>query len=525
MLGVRRWRPACLALCVLAAVLAWLGTHHVAPLRQGALLLDDLRLASFAPPRAQREDVIVLTIGEETLAQFPFRSPINRRLIADLVTTLSERKLRALGIDLIFDQPTTAADDAALLAALDSFPAPSVIAVAGAKNGLTPRQLAFQDQFLAGHDVGLAGMLMTNGTVRHIYPGEQTAAGYKPSFAAALARAVGAEPPREPTLLYYRTARDGAPAIRTFPAQHVAALPAAWFDDAIVLIGADLPNQDTFRTPLSVAQGGAAMAGIFVHAQALVQLLDGIRYPALGGAGEALFIVLAALVGVTLPFAPFHLQWKTAIALATVGGYWAVAWFYFAAGGALLPLLSPTLALLLALAFGTAYARRLDQVEKRLVRDAFGRYVSPPIIEQILADPSKLALGGEKREMSFVFSDLEGFTTLAESLPPERALGAAPELSRRHAAHRLRARRYRRSHRRRRHRGILRRTVESTRPCAARGGVRARLGPLLRSVSRCTSRRRSRRSASRGSACTRARPSSAMWARPTASTTRLTATA
>ena len=56
----------------------WLGTRHVALLRQSALLLDDFRLAYFAPPREQRSDIIVLTIDEETLAQFPFRSPINR---------------------------------------------------------------------------------------------------------------------------------------------------------------------------------------------------------------------------------------------------------------------------------------------------------------------------------------------------------------------------------------------------------------------------------------------------------------
>ena len=88
----------------------------------------------------------------------------------------------------------------------------------------------------------------------------------------------------------------------------------------------------------------------------------------------------------------------------------------------MLPLLSPTVGLLLAIGFGGAYARRRDQVEKRLIRAAFGRYVSPSIIEQVLKDPSKLALGGEKRVMSFVFSDLEGFTTLAENLPPETAL-------------------------------------------------------------------------------------------------------
>jgi adenylate cyclase len=420
--GVRHWSVACLGLGVVAALLAWLGTQHVAPLRQGALLLDDFRLAYFAPPREQRSDVIVLTIGEETLAQYPFRSPINRRLIADLVATLAARNLRALGLDLIFDQPTTTEDDAALLAALDSFGPPLVIAVGDAANGLTPRQLAFQERFLAGRDVGLAGMLMTNGTVRHIYPGESTATGFRPSFAAALARSAGAALPREPTLLFYRTAQNGAPAIRTFPAQHLAALPNAWFENAIVLIGADLPNQDTFRTPLSVAQGGGAMAGIFIHAQALAQLLDGIAFPALGRAAEAALVVLAALFGVLLPFAPLRLHWKALIALGALGGYWALGFAQLSAGGPLLPLLPPTLGLLLALAFGSAYARRRDQVEKRLIRDAFGRYVSQPIIEQIMEDPSRLALGGEKREMSFVFSDLEGFTTLAETLSPERAV-------------------------------------------------------------------------------------------------------
>jgi class 3 adenylate cyclase len=411
-----------LSLGVVAALLAWLGTGFVAPLRQGALLLDDFRLANFAPPREQRSDIIVLTIGEETLAQYPFRSPINRSLVAELVSTLATRNVRALGLDLIFDQPTTAEDDAALLAAFDSFGPPLVIAVGDAANGLTARQLAFQEQFLAGRDVGLAGMLMTNGTVRHIYPGEPTASGFRPSFAVALARTAGAEPPREATLLFYRTGQDGAPAIRTFPAQHLAALPTAWFENAIVLIGADLPNQDTFRTPLSVAQGGGVMVGIFIHAQAIAQLLDGIALPVLGRAPEAALVALAALFGVLLPFAPLRLHWKGLIAFGALGGYWALGFALFSAGGPLLPLLSPTLGLLLALAFGSAYARRRDQVEKRLIRDAFGRYVSPPIIEQILADPSKLALGGEKREMSFVFSDLEGFTTLAETLPPERAL-------------------------------------------------------------------------------------------------------
>jgi class 3 adenylate cyclase/CHASE2 domain-containing sensor protein len=407
---------------VLSAALSWFGTRHIALLRQGDLLLDDFRLAHFAPQREQHSDIVVLTIDEETIAQFPFRSPINRRLIADLVRTLAERKVRALGIDLIFDQPTNVDDDRALQAALDAFGAPTIIAIGDTINGLTPRQLAFQEEFLKGRTVGLAGMLMTAGVVRHVYPGAEGSGGLQPSFAAALAQAAGVVPPTTAQRLYYRLPKDGTPAIRNFPARHLQTLPSAWFTDKIVLLGADLPNQDTFRTPLSVAQSGAAMAGVFIHAQALAQLIDGVEFPAPPIAIEVSILILAVTLGVALPFVPMRAYWKAAIALALLTAYWSAGFVYFTAGGALLPLLSPTLALALAVALGITYGRRRDQLEKRLVRSAFGRYVSPQIIEQVLKDPSRLALGGEKREMSFVFSDLEGFTTLAESLPPEAAL-------------------------------------------------------------------------------------------------------
>jgi adenylate cyclase len=53
------------------------------------------------------------------------------------------------------------------------------------------------------------------------------------------------------------------------------------------------------------------------------------------------------------------------------------------------------------------------------MRRAFGRYVSPGVIDNLVAHPEQLVLGGEKREMSFVFSDIAAFTTLSEGLPPQ----------------------------------------------------------------------------------------------------------
>ena len=265
-------------------------------------------------------------------------------------------------------------------------------------------------------------MLHDGGIVRHIYPGEDDGGGFQPSFAAALATAAGVAAAGDrrscSTTAPRKTARPRSAAFRRNTCRRCRPRGST---DAIVLIGADLPNQDTFRTPLSVAQSGATMAGIFIHAQALAQLLDGVRFRRSATSRRRRFSCWPPRCSASRCHSlPLRAYWKVVIALGVSAAYWTFAFAYFAAGGALLPLLSPTLGFVARARVRLTYARRRDQLEKRLSADAFGRYVSPPIIEQILADPRKLALGGEKREMSFVFSDLEGFTTLAESLPPER---------------------------------------------------------------------------------------------------------
>ncbi|HEX5047798.1 MAG TPA: adenylate/guanylate cyclase domain-containing protein [Gammaproteobacteria bacterium] len=412
---------ACVGLGLIAAAVAWVGVREIALVRQASLLVDDFRLAFFAPPRAQRSDVIVLALDEETVSRFPFRSPINRGFLAQLVNELAERNVRALGLDFIFDQPTTPADDRRLLEALDAFPSPVVIAAGDASNGLTDRQLRFQAEYLADRATGLAGMLITDGVVRHIYPGTSGPDGFKPGFAAAIAAALGAPPLREPIELYYRKAVDGTPPVRSFPAHNLALLPKAWFDGAVVLLGADLPNQDTFRTPLSVA-GSGDMTGVLVHAQAVGQLLDGSKYPGVGGAAEAGILVLAVAIGIAVPFLPIRVSVQALAVLGVLALYWIAGFAWFAHGGPLLPLVMPTLGLVAGIVLSGTYARSGEQREKRFIRDTFRRYVSPAVIDEMLANPKKLALGGEKREMSFVFSDLEGFTTLSEKLAPEEAV-------------------------------------------------------------------------------------------------------
>jgi class 3 adenylate cyclase len=65
-----------------------------------------------------------------------------------------------------------------------------------------------------------------------------------------------------------------------------------------------------------------------------------------------------------------------------------------------------------------ARAHRAERARRRQIRDAFARYVPAGVVEEIARHPQKLALGGERRELTVLFTDVEGFTTYAESVPP-----------------------------------------------------------------------------------------------------------
>jgi adenylate cyclase len=61
-----------------------------------------------------------------------------------------------------------------------------------------------------------------------------------------------------------------------------------------------------------------------------------------------------------------------------------------------------------------------EQAEQRATRGAMGKYLSPPVLEEVMKDPAGLHLGGQRREMTVLFSDIRGFTTLSEQIDPER---------------------------------------------------------------------------------------------------------
>jgi len=180
----------------------------------------------------------------------------------------------------------------------------------------------------------------------------------------------------------------------------------------LVLIGTSAVGlNDIKTTPVS-----PAMPGVEIHAQVLEaaltkSLLAQPWYGLVLELGAAL--ILGILVIVFAPqFGP--------VTLVAVGALFATllvgtSWYFYTQHRLLVdftyPLLSTT-AIYLTLIFAS-FVR--EQAQRRQIRSAFGQYLSPALVEQLAQSPEKLKLGGEEREMTIMFSDVRGFTTIAES--------------------------------------------------------------------------------------------------------------
>jgi len=196
----------------------------------------------------------------------------------------------------------------------------------------------------------------------------------------------------------------------------------AFVDNKIVLIGMTATGEpDTWAIPTSASK----VPGVFIHAAAMDTILTE-RFLTETGTTATLAIMLA-LVGITaftLPRSGTRYRRDIAKGLGiTVGLFVACLAGGFLAfdRGYVVDLFYPLLLLPVVYVGNALYMVIAEQSDKRFVKELFGRYISPQIAKEIVsrADAGDLRLGGEEREVSVLFADIRGFTTISEQLSPE----------------------------------------------------------------------------------------------------------
>ena len=195
----------------------------------------------------------------------------------------------------------------------------------------------------------------------------------------------------------------------------------AVFKDKIVVVGTNSASLfDVFVSPF-VGQ----FPGPLVHANAIDALLeDRGMAPAPTSAGLAGTTAAALIVGVC--GAVLSPWWLSAVAAALSG---AIVWasVYWFAQGLWIPLVQPLLAVALAFVGQLSWQYFVEGREKRQVKKLFSRYVPKDVYEQLMADPNRAALGGRRRTMTVLFSDVRGFTAMSEKATPEEVVGQLNE--------------------------------------------------------------------------------------------------
>jgi adenylate cyclase len=386
--------------------------------------LADLRafdyLSTIDEPRPPADSPIVVAIDEPSLADINAQWPWPRELHARLVESLRKAGASAIGLDIIFAEPSNPASDDALAKVLG----PDVVLAGDESLIVTPQA----DQLLrttplpafteAGAATGIASITLGGDGVFRDLPG------YDDGFAMALARIVGKEtvPPAGKLVQSFGPSRS-YPTVSYYQALDPEnMLPKDIFKGRVVIVGLSLQNAptlnsggaDAFATSYTV-HTGQLVPGAEIQATIFDNLTSDVAITRAGVPVAIGAVALAALLAAAI--VRNATRWQTiALGLFAVVAIGLASFALVRMVNVFVSPIGPTIALLLVAAGQTALDYAEERRRRREIVRAFSQYLSPALVERLARDPSQLKLGGERRTLSILFCDVRGFTTIAEAL-------------------------------------------------------------------------------------------------------------
>ena len=391
---------------------------------------DALTVAT-APGRSALP-ITIVGIDEPSFAEVGRQWPWPRSLYARLIDQLSKSGALVVAMDMLLSEPSTEEEDRALAEAISR--AGNVVLAANMVYQETPyARLWMRGDPLAafrqaGATSGFAYVRPDGDTVLRDMP-EGTDVFWREIVRSVNRRSPGLLPETEPApgaMIRYAGADHTFPYVSFYQALEADThLPPDAFRDQIVLVGRDLKaspdaragERDAFASPFTATTRWLT-PGVEAHANALETALRGdALVPAPAGWILALIALSVAIAAASMR------RWRpitgAAIVTAITVVIAALDWVLFTRFNVWLPAFAAILgAILVYVGFG-GLAFLIERQRRGEIRRAFSLYVSPEVVDHVMMRPERLALGGERREVTMLFTDLAGFTSLSERLAPE----------------------------------------------------------------------------------------------------------
>ncbi|MES2498551.1 MAG: adenylate/guanylate cyclase domain-containing protein [Pseudomonadota bacterium] len=410
--ALRRHGRRLLAVATIVAMAA-LGTTSVAD-RLSGQVFDTLSTTGARTP--ETPGAIIVAVDEPSFSAIGQQWPWPRDLHAQLIESLRRAGAKAIAFDVVFAEPSTAEADGALSAVA----ARDILFAADESITETPQGSAVirtepLPQFLAqGARLGIASLAMDGDGVIRGMPR------YPDGFAARLA---GKAPAKGERMIQYLGPAGSYPRVSYYQALDPERfLPPGIFKGRTVIIGYALQTApsigaqgaDSYETSWSAATG-VRTPGVEVQATIFDNLVHGLE---IAPAGRALTIAVALLAGViawVVTGARLPLV-QAVLVFVALGTLYLLSLLLLAEGRLWLSPVPATMALLGTALVLAGFDFALEQRRRREIIGAFGRYVSPLIVERLIANPDLLNLGGETRDMTILFADIRGFSAIAEGM-------------------------------------------------------------------------------------------------------------
>jgi adenylate cyclase len=199
-------------------------------------------------------------------------------------------------------------------------------------------------------------------------------------------------------------------------------VPAEMFQDRIVLVGTSAPGLADLR-PVPFE---SAFPGVEVHANVIYSILTQDFITRQSRTVSLIVMLIFAMIAgvITMIWSPWL---GIVFVLFLSGGYIALTAWIFIARNAWVPQVQPMLSFFIAFISVMVYRFLSEERQKQQIKGMFVHYASELIVNELIRDPSKLKLGGEKKYATAFFSDIKDFTTLSEKLNPERLVAQLNE--------------------------------------------------------------------------------------------------